>query len=89
MSLLSGAVGVPEATEASVMVERARPRSLEDKLKVIRRLALAKQLGVSEWWIDRAWRAGEFPQPVRLGGNSLGWLVADVEDWLRSKKGGV
>jgi prophage regulatory protein len=59
-----------------------------DDLKIIRRRPLAKQIGNSESWLDRAWRAGEFPAPVRLGDNSLGWLVSDVKAWLQSRKEG-
>jgi prophage regulatory protein len=26
-----------------------------------------------------------FPRPLSLGGRSVGWLVAEVEDWLQSQ----
>jgi predicted DNA-binding transcriptional regulator AlpA len=30
--------------------------------------------------------SGHFPQPVRLGGNSIAWLAADVRAWLESRE---
>jgi prophage regulatory protein len=30
-------------------------------------------------------RAGEFPQPIRLGGNSVGWIESEVERWIRER----
>ena len=28
---------------------------------------------------------GEFPLPISLGGRSVGWLEADIEQWLEQK----
>lgn len=28
---------------------------------------------------------GTFPRPVSLGGRAVGWLEAEVQDWLRSR----
>lgn len=28
---------------------------------------------------------GEFPPPISLGGRAVGWLEADIEQWLQQK----
>lgn len=30
-------------------------------------------------------KAGRFPQPVRLGGNCVGFLESEIDDWLAGK----
>mgnify|MGYP000013370507 FL=1 len=30
------------------------------------------------------WYDKRFPMPLRLGGASIGWLLADIEEWLHS-----
>ena len=30
-------------------------------------------------------KAGQFPQPVRLGGNCVGFLESEIDGWLTSK----
>jgi predicted DNA-binding transcriptional regulator AlpA len=32
----------------------------------------------------RLWRAGNFPEPRRIGGHRLVWNLADVEHFIRS-----
>ena len=31
-------------------------------------------------------RQGRFPQPVRLGGNTVAWRLEDVEQWERERE---
>lgn len=33
-------------------------------------------------WLWRRTRAGDFPAPLRLGPNSVGWREDEVEAWL-------
>lgn len=28
---------------------------------------------------------GTFPQQIRLGGRSVGWLESDIDDWIEEK----
>ena len=37
----------------------------------------------SQLWRDV--RAGRFPAPLDLGPNSVGWLRADINDWIASR----
>ena len=37
--------------------------------------------------IWRKIKEGDFPKPIRLGANSVAWDLAEVEAWLKSRKG--
>lgn len=56
---------------------------------VLRRKQVAAMLGVS---INTLWRLGKqpesgFPAPLQLGARSVGFLKADIDAWLASRKG--
>jgi len=42
---------------------------------------VAKRFGVSKDTIWRWKRQNEFPAPVKLGGTTTRWRLADIEDW--------
>jgi len=42
---------------------------------------VAKRFFVSKDTIWRWTRNGDFPKPVRLGGSTTRWRLADIEDW--------
>jgi prophage regulatory protein len=42
---------------------------------------VAKRFGVSKDTIWRWKRNGEFPAPVKLGGTTTRWRLADIEDY--------
>lgn len=56
-----------------------------DSLKVLRIAALEEKIGRKKSWIYAAVRAGTFPAPITLGGRAIGWLSADVDDWLEQQ----
>lgn len=35
--------------------------------------------------LNRLIKAGDFPAPVRLGGNSIAWVESEIEDWAARK----
>ncbi|AHB47689.1 hypothetical protein W911_03505 [Hyphomicrobium nitrativorans NL23] len=35
--------------------------------------------------ILRLEKAGKFPRRIRLGENRIGWLLTDIEDWLKAR----
>lgn len=49
--------------------------------------AVCAVVGLSKSQIYRLIRAGEFPQPVRIGANSVAWPAQQVEHWVREKIG--
>jgi prophage regulatory protein len=68
------------------VVERFKSRA---DPRVIRMKELTAMIGQSEWTIRRWIAAGEFPNGIRLGVRNVGWLVDDIRDWLKSRKGNV
>lgn len=35
--------------------------------------------------LNRLIKAGDFPPPVRLGGNSIAWVESEIEAWAAQK----
>ena len=54
--------------------------------KVIRRRQLLELIGVSPATQWRMEKAGVFPKRIRLGKGSVGWHLAEVEEWLRNRE---
>ena len=40
----------------------------------------------SDMHIWRMERAGRFPRRVHLGANRVGWSLAEIQEWIESKK---
>ena len=53
---------------------------------ILRQDTVCMRLGISGTTLFRWVRAGNFPKPIRLGPNTVGWLEADVDAWLDAKK---
>ncbi len=51
-------------------------------LRVIRIRAVEKKMGLSRATISRREREGSFPSRRRLGTNSVGWIEAEVDEWI-------
>ncbi|MDE0132225.1 MAG: AlpA family phage regulatory protein [bacterium] len=50
--------------------------------------AVVAATGLSRTTLWRLRQSGEFPRPVRLGGDSsraVGWLRGDIEAWIHSR----
>jgi len=53
--------------------------------RLIRKPELFSRVGLSDATIWRMEKAGRFPQRVQIGGNSVGWLSSEIDDWLLEK----
>jgi len=53
--------------------------------KLIRRKELLELIGLSSATQWRMERAGLFPSRVKLGANSVGWHLAEVEAWMKAR----
>lgn len=51
---------------------------------VIRKPQLLATVPLSYTTIQRKIKNGEFPKPIRLGANSVGWRLSEVQAWLDS-----
>ena len=53
--------------------------------RVIRKRELLNIIGLSDPTIYRLEKAGKFPKRLQLGGNSVGWLSEEVDEWIQAK----
>jgi len=56
-------------------------------LKLVTFDQLAERLGVSKQSLRRWWRAGLFPEPMRLGPRKLVWQPDVLNAWLAEQQG--
>jgi prophage regulatory protein len=54
-------------------------------VKILRWSAVTEKVGWRKQTIARRVRSGEFPQPIQLGANSVGFLESEVDEWIRQK----
>ena len=50
--------------------------------RIIRKPEVEKMVGLSGMTIDRREAAGQFPKRKRLGANSVGWVEAEITEWI-------
>ena len=53
--------------------------------QILRVADLEAQLNLSRTTIWRLRRAGEFPQPIRLSANAVGWPAHVIDEWLEER----
>lgn len=53
--------------------------------RIIRRAAVLDRVGLSYSTIWRMYRAGRFPSPIRISLGAVGWIEADIEQWITSR----
>lgn len=54
-------------------------------LQVLRKRELCKLLSISTATLDRRRVRGEFPAPIKLGEQAVGWTMASVQAWIDSR----
>lgn len=54
-------------------------------LRIIRKPELFSKVGLSDATIWRMEKSGKFPKRLSLGGNSVGWLDHEIEEWFEKK----
>jgi prophage regulatory protein len=55
------------------------------ELRILRRKQVEARVGLSRSTIYGAVNAGTFPKPINLGPQSVGWIEAEIEQWLRDR----
>lgn len=53
--------------------------------RIIRKPELFSRIGLSDATIWRMEKMKRFPGRIKLGGNSVGWFVNEVDEWLAKK----
>lgn len=59
--------------------------SMSVGVRIIRKPELFSKIGLSDATIWRMEKAGRFPRRINLGGNSVGWIDAEITAWLNKK----
>lgn len=52
---------------------------------VIRRRQVEQRTGLTRSALYQLMRSGEFPEPVHISVRAVGWIEAEVDDWIRSR----
>lgn len=52
------------------------------ELRFIRFPDVQAKVSLCRMQVDRLEKAGEFPQRVQIGANSVGWVESEIEDWM-------
>lgn len=52
---------------------------------ILRLPAVKARTGLSRSTIYLRISQGKFPEPITLGGRAVGWLEAEVNDWLKQQ----
>ena len=60
-------------------------QALSPRTRLIRKPELQSITGLSDPTIYRLEKQGRFPQRIKLGGNSVAWIEAEIMDWIADK----
>jgi prophage regulatory protein len=61
-------------------------KTCSNTLKLLRYLNLKENNVVNNRMTLMRWvKSGDFPQPIRIGKNSIAWRESDVEAWLERR----
>ena len=74
-----------QTTENQVKIEAPKP--LPDK--IIRAKEVQAMTGLSRTTLWRLENEVAFPRRVGLGGNSVGWRLSEVQEWIANREVGV
>jgi prophage regulatory protein len=53
--------------------------------RIIRRQDVEKLTGLKRSALYEFMGQGRFPRPIKLGSRAIGWLAADVQDWIAAR----
>ena len=53
--------------------------------QLITRKEVEAQCRITRSTVYRLMRAGEFPEPIRIGPRSIRWRVSEIEAWLADR----
>lgn len=54
-------------------------------ISVLRLPEVERRTGLTRPTIYRRAKDGSFPKPIRLGGNSSGWIESEISAWLADR----
>lgn len=57
--------------------------------RIVRRRGLQTLTSLSPATLYRLISRGEFPRPIRLSSQAVGWDINDVQAWIETRKAGL
>ncbi len=60
-------------------------KQLQDALTILRRKQVEARTGLPRSSIYAGMADGSFPRQIYLGAKSVGWLEAEVDDWIAAR----
>lgn len=54
--------------------------------RILRSVEVCKVIGLSRTTLWRRVRDGQFPKPIRLSANAVGWRSSVIDEWLSSRE---
>ena len=67
------------------MTEQPMEQRTNPPTRFVRRPEVVFRTGLSRSTIKVRMREGCFPRPVLLGGRAVGWIEAEVDEWIRER----
>lgn len=67
------------------MTENPRNERTNPPTRFLRLPEVMERTGLSRSTIYVRLAEGRFPQPVRLGGRAVGWIEAEIEEWVAER----
>ncbi len=67
------------------MAENPRNERTNPPIRFLRLPDVLERTGLSRSTIYVRLAEGRFPQPVALGGRAVGWIEAEVDEWVRDR----
>ena len=58
---------------------------MTDQDRLLRREEVEARCGIARTTIYRLMRAGQFPEPLRVGPRAVRWRASEIEAWLASR----
>ena len=53
--------------------------------QILRMREVLRQIGVSRSTVYNLMAKGDFPKPIRIGAQAVGWRASDIEAWIASR----
>ena len=70
---------------SGTMTERPKDPRTTSPVRLLRRLEVEARTGLSRSSIYARMAEGTFPRPIRLGKYGVGWIEAEIDEWVRNR----
>ena len=64
---------------------RTMVQEMEVPIRIVRLPAVQARTGLGRSTIYVRLAEGSFPRPVQLGARAVGWIEAEVDEWIRQR----